>query len=273
VGCPDNEQVPHQRLTQIPGQLLKTFPDSPVWSYAAMTGVRADHMRVQTKLGMEDPSKAQLYLRDRLLKFAQEYPSTPEAPKAVEEAAQISESLGKKVDAARCYRYLTEKYAGTAIARKSEGSLWRLRTGSEKVDLRLPRLYPSGYANEKPFEMSELHGKLIVVCFWSSKSDKADRDIQMLKILNDQYHARGLEILYVSLDKDPMDTRSHLAARLTGGMHLHAPGGLEGKTAERYGIHAVPEVWLLDADGTVIKHSLQVPQLENEIASRLSGKR
>lgn len=265
---PQNETSAHQRLSQLPAQIAKACPGSPVWSYAAMQEVRLEHLRAMAAAG-DDPSKAQLYLRDRLLRFAQEHPSAAEAPGAVEEAASLSVAMGKKDDAGRCYRYLMERYAGTPVARKAEGAIWRLRTGGETVELKLPRLYPSGDANERPFDLKDLRGKLVLVYFWSSTSPRAEVDLQLIKHLMDRHGSHGLEVVYVNLDKDMVTAQSFMSGRLTVGTHLHAPGGMSGAVAKRYGIESLPEVFLLGPDGQVMKHSLTAQQAEAEVTAKM----
>jgi thiol-disulfide isomerase/thioredoxin len=264
---PQNETTARQRLAQLPAQIAKACPDSPVWSYAAMQEVRLDYLRAMAAAS-DDPSKAQLYLRDRLLRFAHDYPAAAEAPGAIEEAASLSVPLGKKDDAARCYRYLMERYAGTPVAQKAEGAIWRLRTGSETVELNLPRLYPSGEANERPFDLKDLRGKLVLVYFWSSTSPRAEVDLQLLKHLMDKHGSHGLEVVYVNLDKDMVTAQTYMSGRLTVGTHLHASGGMSGGVAKRYGIESLPEVFLLGPDGELMKHSLTAQQAEAEVTAK-----
>ncbi len=268
VGSPENETTARQRLAQLPAQITRACPGSPVWSYAAMQEVRLDHMRAQVATP-DDPSKAQLYLRDRLLRFAQDYPAAPEAPGAVEEAATLSVALGRRDDAARCYRYLIEHYAGTPVAQKAEGAIWRLRTGGESVELALPRLYPSGDPAEPSFDLKQLRGKMVVVYFWASTSPHAEVDLQMLKNLMDRHGMRGVEVVYVNLDKDMATAQNFMSGRLTLGTHLHAPGGMAGPVARRYGIESLPEVFLIGPDGQVMKHSLTAQQAEAEVTAKL----
>ena len=74
----------------------------------------------------DDPSKLQLRLRDRLLEFARGGPRVPEAARAVVDAAEISETLGKTEDARHCYRYLLKYFSKDPLARKASVSLRRL---------------------------------------------------------------------------------------------------------------------------------------------------
>lgn len=270
VQSPDHDATAAQKMAQLPRQIVASLPGSAVWSYAALQEVRCLHTRAVGK--EEDPAKVQLYLRDLLVRFAQQYPSAAEAPAVVEEAAVLSEKLGKKDDALRCYRYLTEKYAGTPLARKAAGSLWRMRTGSETVDIKLPRLYPTGDAHDAPFETKSLRGKLVVVYFWSAQRPEVASDLPTIKALTDRYHFRGLEVVFVNLDKDGQEARTYLTGLLTTGTHVHEAPGPQVSVVDRYGIQNLPEAFLVDTDGTLIKHSLKASQLEDEVNKRLPRK-
>jgi hypothetical protein len=268
VQAPEQEAAPRQRLQQLPEQISRAYPGSPVVSYAAWQEVQADHLRVLGKAG-DDPARAEGLLRDRLLRFAQERPNAPEAPKALLEAGRLSESLKKPEDACRCYLHLAQRYAGTPLGRRAEGMLWRLSAGVEPLRLELPLLYSTGERAGQPFDLAELRGRLVVVYFWSSASKQAEADFEALRRLTDRYSFQGLEVVYVNLDDDPVKARAFLAGRLTAGTHVFQCGGLGSPVAERLGIKALPEVFLLGRDGKLVRHSLQAAQVEAVVSEQL----
>ena len=255
-------------LAQLPSRISHDFPGSPLASYAGMQLVQADYVRA-VSADPEHPDKARELLHDRLLAFARDYPKAPEASKAVMEAAQISESLGKTENARVCYRYLADNFTGQPVARKAGGSLARLGLGGEPVRLELPLLFAPESRNDSTFDLKELRGKLVAVYFWSSVSPQAAEDVQMLKDIAVKYQDRGLEIVYVNMDEDMSNARAFLAGRLTMGTHVYQRGGLDGPVAERYGIQALPTLFLLGNDGSLVKQSLTVGGLEAEVSSRV----
>jgi hypothetical protein len=269
VQAPENEPGAYQRLVELSAQIGRTFPGSPVSTCAAVQEIQAEHLRMLTK-GDTDPDKARERLRDRLMRFAQDHPEAPEAPKAVMEAGQLSEALGKKDDAGMCYRYLAQRYAGTPAGRKAGGNLWRLGASNEPVQLPLPLLYPADEHAERPFDLAELRGKVVVVYFWSSAAARAAADFVALKQLTDRYQYRGLEIVYVCLDDDAAKARAFLTGKLTAGTHLFQKGGLDSPIAERYGVGALPQALLIGRDGNLLRHSVPVPNIEQEVAGQLS---
>jgi hypothetical protein len=268
VGCPDNEPQPPQRLAQLPGLISRYFSGNPLSSYAALQVIQADYNRALGKAGA-DPAPAQDQLRRRLVSFAQEHPKVPEAARALLEAGQFSESLGKPADACRCYRHLAETYPGQPLSRQARGALRRLGgLDNTPFELRLPLLYSAG-THERPFDIKELRGALVLVTFWSSTHPQAAESFDTLKRLTDRYLPRGLQVVYVNLDGDPARAREFLAGRLTAGTHIFDPVGLNGIIAERYGVQDLPQIFLVSADGTLLRHSLQPSQLETELLDRL----
>jgi thiol-disulfide isomerase/thioredoxin len=262
------EVAASKQLSELPSRIAHAFPESPLVSYAGMQIVQADYVRA-VGADPEHPDKARELLHDRLMTFARDYPKAPETPKAVMDAAQISESLGKPEVARACYRYLTDNFAGQAVARKAGGSLARLGLGGEPVHLELPLLFAPEGRTDGVFDLKELRGKLVAVYFWSSASPQAAEDVQLLKDLAVKYEERGLEVVYVNMDNDPAPARAFLAGRLTAGVHVYQRGGLDGPVAERYGIQTLPTLFLLGNDGSLIKQSLPAAGLEAVVSGRL----
>jgi hypothetical protein len=270
VQAPDSEPATYQRLAQLPGLLARAYPGSDVPSYAALQEIQADHARAVAR-GGDSSARAQERLRDRLLSFAQERPRAPEATRAILDAGQISESLGKTEDARRCYRYLAERYAGQDVARKAGASLWRLGLTGEVLRLKLPLLFATGTSAEPAFDLQEVRGKLVVVYFWASTSALAAEDFQAMRNLANRYG--GLEVVCVNLDREPALGRAFLSGRLTVGTHVFQSGGLDGAVAVRYGLPALPQAFLLNCDGGVIQHAQQPGDLESVVADRLPRSR
>jgi tetratricopeptide (TPR) repeat protein len=268
VMSPDNDITAHSRLVQI----VSTYPQSPISTYAVLQDIRADYMRALDKAG-DKPALAQKQLRDRLILFAQQFPTAPEAPLAALEVGQISEALGQMDDARRYYRYLAEHCPDRAVARKAGTALWHLGLAGEPMQLKLPFLFAAGNRSDQAFDFGELHDKVAVVYFWSSTSPQAEDDFRTLKELTDSYQDRGLQVIYVNMENDPARAKAFLSGRLTAGVHVFQPGGLESRLAERYGIQTLPQAFLIGKDGILVRHALQASQLDAEISGDLARAR
>jgi hypothetical protein len=267
VQSADNEPAPQQRLAQLPAQIAQAFPGHTLIAYAALREIQAEYTRALAK---GEPSKAQEHLRQRLLRFAEQHPNAPDAPKAIMDAAHLSESLGQTAEACRCYRTLADHHPGQPLCRQARGALRRLGgLDGQTVELRLPRLYASGAQGDSLFNLKELRGSLVVVYFWSSSSPKAAEVFNALKQITDRYQYRGLEVVYVNLDGDPARAKEFLAGRLTAGTHVYQAKGLEGGIAERYGIQDLPHLFVVGKDGGLLRHSVEPGQLDAALAGQL----
>jgi thiol-disulfide isomerase/thioredoxin len=220
----------------------------------------------------EIPDKAQQHLCDRLFRFAQQYPNSAEAPAALQEAAHLSETMGKTGEAQRYYRYLAVRYPHHVLGRKANGALWRLGPGKEPVQVQLPLLFPSSPRDES-LSLHEYRGRVVIVYFWSSNSPGVSEDMQRLKQLSDRYQYRGLAVVYVNLDSDPVAAKAFLSGRLTGGVHLHQRGGLNSAIAERYGLLGLPQVFLVARDGTLLQQTQQTTGLDMTVAGHMPHSR
>lgn len=272
IQAPDSDPTAYQRLQLLPGQINQAFPGSRAVTYALLQEIQASYMKALSKAG-DNPGKAQLLLRDRLLHFAETYPNVEEAPKAVMEAAQLSEQLNRHEDARKCYAYLTRRYAGTPTARKAEGIQWRLGGEKTEVQLRLPYIYATSARGEQQFDLNQLRGKLVVVFFWSTSSPAIDQEFQALKALTDRYQFHGVEVVYVNLDDDPVQVREYLSGKLLAGTQVSQRGGLNSEVAQRFGIKKLPEAFVVGREGQLLKHSLTAAQLEAEVAGQLKAKK
>jgi hypothetical protein len=271
--CPRDQPVALERLRQLPQRLSQHFPGSPAIVYAMLQEIQADCTLVLEQSG-GDRAKSERHRCTLLMQFAGEHPEAAEAPKALLQAAQTAESMNDNKDiACRCYHYLVEHFPNDAAARKAAGALWRLGQDREPMRLELPYLYSSGTAGNSVFNLDELRGRLVVVYFWMHSSERVGEDFELLKQLTDRCAGRGLEVVYVNMDADPAQGRAFLAGRLTAGVHLHQPGGTDGPLAERYGLQAVPQAFLVGRDGKLLKHSLPASGLETEISGHLPRSR
>jgi hypothetical protein len=269
--CPREQPLALQKLRELPQRLAHYFPNSPAILYAVRQEIDADCSLVLEKTG-GDRTKAEEYRCKRLLQFAREHRETPEAAQAVLQAAHLHESLGQIDDACHCYRILIDHFSKDPAARKAGGALWRLGANQQPMYLELPLLYAAGAGSNVPFNIDEMRGQYVAIYFWTSASQRCEEDFARLKQITDRFAGRGLQVVYVNMDADVAQGRAFLAGRLTSGVHVYQAGGLDGPVAERYGIQEVPQVFLVNREGKLLKHSLSVERLETELSECLPSR-
>lgn len=99
--------------------------------------------------------------------------------------------------------------------------------------------------------------KLVLLQFFTTGSPSCQRVVPALNAVHEKYAGRGVEVVGLTCDDDPLTTRVMAADRFRTdhGVRyglLTEPGKRPGDWLRRYGIAEVPTAVLLDADGGVL---------------------
>lgn len=115
-------------------------------------------------------------------------------------------------------------------------------------------------------KLSDLRGKVVMIDFWASWCGPCRRENPNVVRLYNQYKSKGFEILGVSLD----NTKDRwLQAIQQDGLtwkHVSDLKYWQNEAAQIYGVRAIPQTVLLDAEGKIIARNLRGPALEEKLA-------
>jgi hypothetical protein len=260
---PDGEKGAYQKLVRLEEQVVKSQPGSPLAAYVTYREMSADYAPNLTKPAGAEFTKVQEQWVARLAKFVADYPKAEDTPDALLQLAMVSEFLGKEIEAKKWYQLLTTNFPDKKLqADKAEGALRRLELEGKTMDL-------SGTTVDgRVFNITQCRGKVVIVYYWASYIQQSVGDFARLKVLLNTYKDKGIELVAVNLDNGPPEAGSALDRGSLPGVQVCQAGpqtGLDGTLATQYGIHVLPNMFLVGKDGLVVSRSAQIATLEDEL--------
>ena len=119
-------------------------------------------------------------------------------------------------------------------------------------------------AKGNPFPWESYRGKVVIVDFWATWCGPCRKEMPHMKELYERLHAKGLEVVGVSLDQDEGALADYLAENQIPWETLAGDGVQE--LAKKYGVRGIPSLMLVDKQGKIIAvaHQLDtiVPEAE-----------
>lgn len=112
--------------------------------------------------------------------------------------------------------------------------------------------------------------KVLLVDFWASWCGPCRAEMPLVKSLYERYHAKGLEILGVSLDNDAKAWKNAIKQIGLPWLHVSDLKGWQSEGAALYGVRAIPATVLV-ADGKIVARGLRGEELAAKLAELLGG--
>ncbi len=116
------------------------------------------------------------------------------------------------------------------------------------------------------FDWSTYRGKVVLVDFWATWCGPCIAELPNVKAAYEKYHARGFDVVGISLDQDAETLRTFVEKQQIPWTNLFDEGH---PMAKKYNIRAIPTALLVDKDGKVITHRTRGAALEQELAKLL----
>lgn len=126
--------------------------------------------------------------------------------------------------------------------------------------------------DKRELTLSAVKAKLILVDFWASWCPPCRRENPYLVELYAKYHAKGLEIVGVSLDKDAEKWQKAIKDDKLSWLHGSDLKMWQSPVAKQYGVKAIPTNFLLDSEGKILAKALFGEDLEDFVKEFLTKK-
>ena len=155
---------------------------------------------------------------------------------------------------------LALQLASYALAQQTQ----KLEVGDKVPDIEMTN--PDG----EQIRLSDLKGHVVLLDFWASwcgPSRASNPSIAQCveKYTNSQSkHGDGLRVFSISLDMTKTSWMSAIKEdRMTWVTHGCDFGGFKSVAASRFGVHSIPQCYLIDGEGKVIAKNLRGEELAN----------
>jgi Thioredoxin-like len=248
------------RLLELATELVKANPGTPLTGYVVFRQMQAEYSIRLMKPG-EDFSKVQQDWIGKLTQFVSTYPTADDTADALIQLGMVSEFMGKPSDAKNWYQQVGKNFAGKPQALKAAGAIRRLNSDGQPYALSGVSLDGTG-AN---FDMGQVQGKVLVVYFWASWNNQTVGDFAKLKLIAESYKAKGMELVTVNCDQTAAEGLGVMKRTPIPGIHLHQPGGLDGKLCTEWGLMVLPHLVVVGKDGKVASGNAQLATLEEDV--------
>ncbi|MCO4293734.1 AhpC/TSA family protein [Solitalea sp. MAHUQ-68] len=114
-------------------------------------------------------------------------------------------------------------------------------------------------------------GKYTMLDFWASWCGPCRAENPNVVKLYEKYHAKGFNILGVSLDRDEKKWKDAIAADNLTWNHVSDLKYWQSEYAAMYGVQAIPATFLLDANGKIIAKNLRGEELAKKLEELLGS--
>ena len=124
----------------------------------------------------------------------------------------------------------------------------------------------------KPLSLDAYRGKVVLVDFWATWCGPCVAELPNVLETYRTYHARGFEIIGISLDKDLNVLTTFIKDHNMSWQQYFDGRGWENKLVAKYGIRSIPTTFLLDGKGRIVAKDLHGNALATELAKLLGKK-
>jgi thiol-disulfide isomerase/thioredoxin len=202
-------------------------------------------------------------LEDRISELVQTHPAEP----AIVSFQLASADLMLKFDHEKGMSFLREltKAPTQTIANAAKARMVKEQLIGQPVNLQFTATDGSSV------DLSELRGKVILVDFWASWCPDCIREMPAVRQTYQKYKDKGFVVIGISLDKDAQALANFVAKKLIPWPQYFDGKGWENDFATKYGVHAIPEMWLINQRGQVASTEICVEKLEQSVEQLLSS--
>lgn len=122
----------------------------------------------------------------------------------------------------------------------------------------------------KKISLKESLGKVTIIDFWASWCGPCRAENPNVVALYNEFHAKGLNIIGVSLDKDADKWKEAIAKDKLSWTHISNLKHWSEPIAKQYNVQSIPATFILDASGNIVAKNLRGAELKAKVVELLA---
>lgn len=191
--------------------------------------------------------------------------------KSPEEAKKLYESLDPELKKTEKGKELGKAYGEVPIPTQAPAAPAAEAPGKSNAEP--GSTAPAFSANTpagKKLSLKEAMGKVTIIDFWASWCKPCRMENPNVVAMYKEYHAKGLNIIGVSLDKDADSWKQAITADNLTWNHVSNLMFWDEPIAKQYGVESIPATFVLDASGKIVAKDLRGAELKAKVAELLA---
>lgn len=233
---------------------------------ATINGLMKQYMAIQTEVQADSKKK--------YVAYAESHPKSFISVLIVKGMSEDPTADAKKIES--LYNSLDESLKNTTPGKEAKSKIGQAKmpavgatappVGSAKWRSDFSAPNPEG----KVVSLKESLGKVTIVDFWASWCGPCRKENPNVVAIYKELHAKGLNIIGVSLDKEASKWKEAIAKDGLTWTHVSNLKFWDEPIAAQYGVQSIPATFILDASGKVVAQDLRGPELKAKILELLA---
>ena len=194
-------------------------------------------------LGQTPTKEAVEDLDKEILAFIKAYPEDPRT----RGVKLMRADMYDKIDPARGETLLKElaNDSNPRVAGRAKAKLQQKELAKKPVELKYTAV------DGKEVDLTKMRGKVVLVDFWATWCGPCRGEVPNVVATYKKFHEKGFEVVGVSLDEDKDAMLAYVKEQNMTWPQYFDGKGWQNEISTKYGIQAIPAMWVVDKKGLI----------------------